>query len=280
LETALEDKHKATTKLIKKHEAALSDEQRKYQALYFHCTAMAKDLRRKETMLDCLKEAEETQKTLCTAQQQLARSTKALAKNHRTKFSTDRHQLVYRSTDDSPEVLHERNLAAERIRAKQAKQERADLTKLSDAVDRLAAKYDRYNLISHTKIHNTRCAPDGLPCIVPRDLMGIWLFAYSEEPSVEEKAMYEFHIQQEVRPPPIFSPNLPRPTVNWTNLNKHCRKNLPDPELFPVYSVPADPTYYLYRSKYKPNNGKDPMTTARIVFGKECGCAVCVPPFG
>jgi hypothetical protein len=90
--------------------------------------------------------------------------------------------------------------------------------------------------------------------------------------------------RQEVRPPPIFSPNLPRPTVNWTNLNKHRRKNLPDPELFPVHSVPADPTYYLDRSKYKPadqhNNGNDPMTTARIVFGKDCGCAVCVPPFG
>ena len=50
---------------------------------------MAKDLRRKDTMLDCLKEADQTQKTLCTAQQQLARSTKALVKNHRTKFTTD-----------------------------------------------------------------------------------------------------------------------------------------------------------------------------------------------
>jgi hypothetical protein len=151
-------------------------------------------------------------------------------------------------------------------------------------VDRLVTKYDRYNMISTTNIHNTRCAPDGLPCIVPRDLMGIWLFADTEEPTVEEKAMYEYHIQLDVRPPPIFSPNLPQPKVNWTNLNKHRRKNLPDPELFPVHSVPANPTYYLDRSKYKPadqlNNGRDPMTTARIMFGKDCGCAVCVPPFG
>ena len=50
-------------------------------------------------MLDCLREADRTQKTLCQAQQQLARSTLALVKNHKTKFTTDRHQVVYRSTD-------------------------------------------------------------------------------------------------------------------------------------------------------------------------------------
>ena len=114
--------------------------------------------------------------------------------------------------------------------------------------------------------------------------MGIWLFADTEEPTQEEMAMYEFHIQQQVRPPPIYSPNVPRPSVNWNTLNKHRRKNLPDPDLFPVQSVPADPNYYLDGSRYKPanqhNNGQDPKTSARIVAGKDCGCAKCVPPFG
>ena len=78
LEIALEDKDHATTKLIKKHEADLHDRQRKYDAMYAHCTALAKDLRRKEALLECLKEADRTQKTLSTAQQQLARSTMPL----------------------------------------------------------------------------------------------------------------------------------------------------------------------------------------------------------
>ena len=105
-----------------------------------------------------------------------------------------------------------------------------------------------------------------------------------EEPTPEEIAMYEFHLQTEVRGPPIYSPTLPKPTVNWSTLNKHKRKNLPDPEMFPVHFVPADPTYYTDRTKYKPadqhNNGEDPMKSARIISGKDCGCAKCVPPFG
>ena len=105
-------------------------------------------------------------KALCAAQQQLARSTKVLAKNHRTKFITGHHNLVYRSTDGSPEVKQEMALAADRIRKEKGVQERASITKLSAAVDRLAVKYDRYNLISHTNIHNTRCDADGLPCTV------------------------------------------------------------------------------------------------------------------
>ena len=208
----------------------------------------------------------------------------ALAKNHRTKFVTDRHQLVYRSTDSTPEVQQELSLANERLRAEKAKQERASMTRLSNTVDQLAKKYDRYNLLTHTNALNTRCDADGLPCIVPRELMGIWLFADTMDPTTEESAMYEFHLNKQIRPPPIYSPNLPRPTVNWANLNKHRRKNLPDPELFAVHSVPADPTYYTDRTKYKPadqhNNGEDPMKSARIISGKDCGCAKCVPPFG
>ena len=272
------------TTLTLQHEEAMAAMQDKYNALYFHCTSMAKDIRRKDTMLDCLKDADRAHRDLCAAQQELARSTMALAKNHRTKFVSDRHQLVYRSTESTPEVKQEMSLANKRLRAEKAKQERASMARLSNTVDQLAKKYDRYNLISHTNVLNTRCDPDGLPCLVPREMMGLWLYADNMEPTVEELAMYEFHLQKEVRGPPIYSPTLPRPTLNWTNLNKHRRKNLPDPEQFPVHSVPLDPTYYLDKTKYKPvemhNNGQDEMTSERIVFGKDCGCAKCVPPFG
>ena len=64
-------------------------------------------------------------------------------------------------------------------------------------------------MISHSNIHNTRCAPDGLPLIVPRDMMGIWLYADTTmDPTKEEAAMYEFHLQLQVRPPPILNQDL------------------------------------------------------------------------
>eukprot|EP00091_Calanus_sinicus_P002229 TRINITY_DN12271_c0_g1_i1.p1 TRINITY_DN12271_c0_g1~~TRINITY_DN12271_c0_g1_i1.p1 ORF type:complete len:108 (+),score=17.78 TRINITY_DN12271_c0_g1_i1:116-439(+) len=70
----------------------------------------------------------------------------------------------------------------------------------------------------------------------------ICLFATDMEPTVEELSMYEFHLQTEVR----------GPLMSIGPTNNHQRKNLPDPEQFPVYSVPADPTFYLDKRNYKP----------------------------
>ena len=86
-------------------------------------------------MLDCLKDANRAHRDLCAAQQQVVRSTMALAKNHRTKFVSSRHQLVYRSTDSTPELQQEMSLANKRLRAEKAKQERASMTRLSNTVD-------------------------------------------------------------------------------------------------------------------------------------------------
>ena len=105
---------------------------------------------------------------------------------------------------------------------------------------------------------------------------------FAEVPTEEEIVQYDRHLEKELHPPPIYSPPLRRPYVNWTTLNKHRRKNLPDPELFPLYSVPADPTYYTDITKYKP---ADKHITALLPGGfiataKQCGCAACLPPFG
>ena len=77
---------------------------------------------------------------------------------------------------------------------------------------------------------------------------------------------------------------MPRPTVNWNTLNKHKRKNLPDPEIFPIHCVPADPNFYQDATKYKPagehkSHDRSGMLPVRI-SKEECGCARCVPPFG
>ena len=124
-------------------------------------------------------------------------------KEKRTKFIDGNFSFYHGKTEPSMKVKQEMSLAAARLRKEKEKQDRADLTKLSNAVDSLALKYDRYNMITVSNIYNTRCDPDGLPCIVPRDMMGLWLFADTmEEPTKEENAMYEFHLQLQVRSPP------------------------------------------------------------------------------
>ena len=272
MENAMDATIKAITSQYKADMSAL---QNKFDAMYHHCQNLSEELQKKDVKLALLKESDRIQKQLSQQQQLLARSTIALYKQHRTRFIMGQHSLVYRLTDTRPEVQQEMTLATQRIRAVQAKKERAAINNLSNTVDLLAKKYDRYNLITETKVLNTRCHADGLPCIIPRELMGIWLFASDTDLTQEEITMYEFHLQKEVRGPPIYSPNLPRPTVNWTNLNKHRRKNLPDPELFPISSAPEDPTYYTNVAMYKPADLHNRLWTP-----KECGCVQCLPHFG
>merc|ERR1719318_1113239 len=217
LAKALADKDEAMG-IISSQQADMEAMEKKFRAMHFNCVNLSKELQKKDEKLDLLKESDRLQQQLSLQQQSLARSTVALYRQHKTRFIMGQHSVVYRPTDSSPVVQQEMTLAAARIRKAKQEQERAEHTRLSAAVDRLALKYDRYNLISTTNIHNTRCATDGLPCIVPRDMMGIWLFADNMEPTQEEIAMYEFHLQKEVRGPPIYSPNLPRPTVNCSLL--------------------------------------------------------------
>ena len=262
--------------LQEQHDEAMAAMQKKFRAMHFHCMNLSREMQKKDKKLDLLRESDRLQKHLSQQQQLLARSTVALYKQHKTRFIMGQHSVVYRPAGNPPVVQQEMDQAAARIRRVKQEQERAEHNKLSDAVDVLARKYDRYNLISTANIHNTRCAPDGLPLIVPRDMMGLWLFANTDmEPTVEERSMYEFHLQTEVRGPPIYSPTMPRPTVNWTNLNKHRRKNLPDPELFPISSAPEDPAYYTNMAMYKPADLHNSSWTT-----KECGCVECLPHFG
>ena len=210
--------------LQKQHEMDLAALQMKFNAMHFNCVNLSQELQRKEEKLTLLRESDRIQKQLSEQQQLLTRSTIALYKQHKTRFIMRQHSVVYRPTDTRPEVQQEMSLAMQRIRAEQVMKERATITNLSNMVDLLAKKYDRYNLITDPKVLNTRCHADGLPCIVPREMMGIWLFASDTEPTQEETAMFEFHLQKQIRGPPIYSPNLPKPTVNWANLNKHRRK--------------------------------------------------------
>ena len=163
-------------------------------------------------------------------------------------------------------------------------EESGQITRMLDSVDKLAKHYSpkhRYHQPNHTNISQPRSTvvPDSL---FNYEMAALWMFA--QDPTEEEMVQYDRHLEQELRPAPISSPPLRRPYVNWTNLNKHRRKNLPDPQLFPVSSVPVDPTYYMDTARYKPADyhtihsycGPVPLRLTK----EECGCVKCVPPFG
>ena len=245
-ETEIFDKDLAISALegtVSDQASTINQMQAKFISIYNHCRDLAMDRQKKMDNITILLRMEEKAKVITVQQQNLTKSLLALKqKEKKTKFIDGSHSFYYGPTEPSLQVKQEMSLAAARIRKEKEEQDRVDHKNLSDAVDRLARKYDRYNMITHTNVHNTRCDPDGLPCIVPREMMGLWLFADKDvEPTKEEMAMYEYSLQLQVRPPPIFSPNLPRPTVNWNTLNMHKRKNLPDPDIFPILSVPSDP---------------------------------------
>ena len=90
----LSSQHKVNMAALDKHEEDMAALQGKYNAVYFLCKNLAMELARKDEMIDLLKEGDAIQQTLCQQQEELTRSTLALVKQHKTKFSTDRHQLV------------------------------------------------------------------------------------------------------------------------------------------------------------------------------------------
>ena len=115
--------------------------QAKFIAMYHHCKNVALDRQKKEDFIALLLSKEEKAKQITLQQQNLTKSLLALKeKKRKTRFIDGDHSLYCEQTEPSPEVQQEMFLAAARIREEKVKQERDDLAKLSDAVDRLARK--------------------------------------------------------------------------------------------------------------------------------------------
>ena len=133
-----------------------------------------------------------------------------------------------------------------------AKQETFKISRMSNIVDTLAAKYSPINsdlrLVQVSPINSfteqgSTCHPDRLPTAVPSVLLGIWTFV--AEPSDEENKRYDRYLRDSLRHPPVHSPRLPIPHVNWRSLNPNQFKNLPQPSAFPVQGCSLDPDLYL-----------------------------------
>eukprot|EP00091_Calanus_sinicus_P002775 TRINITY_DN12880_c0_g1_i1.p1 TRINITY_DN12880_c0_g1~~TRINITY_DN12880_c0_g1_i1.p1 ORF type:complete len:239 (-),score=63.27 TRINITY_DN12880_c0_g1_i1:242-958(-) len=123
------------------------------------------------------------------------------------------------------------------------------ITRIGDTVNSLARRYspDRYPVIDVSK---PVCVtdPTRLPDCVPVEMFALWLHQDDIELTPEEQLRYDRYLEQQVRPPPIHSPHLRKPCVNWTKLNQFQLKNLPAAEAFPLQSCSPDPAFYLKKA--------------------------------
>jgi len=232
-----------------------------------------KTIKNLEKKVKTLSYAQDMSDKILTQQRELTTSLQALAnKQKKSKLISGCQSLVYTTSEPQPVVRDEMGKARARVRMEE---ESASINRLALLVDEIAVKYSRTNrsVSSHptNMLMQQALHPDHLPEIVPREFLGLW--TYVVEPTEVEELSYDVHLQQSVRPPVIHSPPFYRPTVNWSRLNKHHLKNLPEPEFFPVSSVPADPEFYSVKYPKRYNH--------RCIGGKNaCGCVRCDPPFG
>ena len=118
------------------------------------------------------------------------------------------------------------------------------ISQMLDTVDKLDKQYspsDRYHQPNVTNLSQSRSdvIPDSL---FNYELAALWMFA--NVPTEEEIAQYDSNLERELRPPPIYSPRLKKPIVNWARLNSFQFKNLPQPERFPVHGCSHDAKLY------------------------------------
>ena len=75
-------------------------------------------------------------------------------------------------------------------------------------------------------------------------MFAIWLHSHYEDLTEEEKEQFNGFLARMLRPPPIHSPNLPKPYVNWMRLNTNMKRNLPIPMMCPKDGCSQDPNFY------------------------------------
>ena len=127
--------------------------------------------------------------------------------------------------------------------------EAAGVSRMLGTVDRLARHYsppDRYHDPNVSNMSPPRLVtdPEKLPNSVPQEMFAIWLHAHQEDLTPEEVEGFAKYLHLQIRPPPIHSPHLKKPFVNWTKVNPFQYKNLPQPSPFPIQGCSPDPEFY------------------------------------
>jgi hypothetical protein len=130
--------------------------------------------------LDTVKKADRVSKELAIVQQQLAKSSVALVfQQKRTKLVTV-HAVKYVTTKPRPQVLDEMALAEKREWERKRLEQKSEITALVAVVDRIAARYDRYENVStiiNLSESRSDLVPDHLFTWVEKDMIALWLYS-------------------------------------------------------------------------------------------------------
>jgi len=132
------------------------------------------------------------------------------------------------------------------------KQQTDYISRIGGTVDTLAKQYSpaRYTHVSAKSNYPI----EGGPCVL--DVFpALCMFAGEEEPTAEELSKYDALLASQLRPPPIYSPTLRKPNVNWSKLNPFQHKNLPKPSMFPVHGCSDDPEFYEKLLEFRDGSG-------------------------
>jgi len=217
-------------------------------------------IERQQAKLDTMLLADKKLAQMQQQQRQLSSSTLALlSKQQRVKVVTA-HAVAYTTTKPSEAVRKEMRMAHQRLEEKlpapdmkgklqtditryiaphptnpkprqvpstksQAQKEgQAWITNMLEVTNKLITKYavprERRNMAKTKK----------RPSIVPKQFAAIWQLLLKP-------------------PPPLIHVPDPRPSVNWSRLNKNFLKNLPTPHFFAIQGVSQDPSFYTSTAK-------------------------------
>ena len=226
----------------RRHASLLEDE---VDNMHAELVEKDKSLRLALRKLDMVRKADTVSMKLSQAQMQLVRSTLALvAKQKKTKLASP-HSVQYTEFRPRPLVQDEIAMAEKREWERRKEEQKKEINIMVNHVDRIAASFDRYQNVSTIITGSeprSEIVPDHLFSWVVKDMIAMWLF--SVEPTVEEQEKYEKHLEEQTRPDPIRSPDLPKARINWHRLNPNMKRNLPDPVKFALHGCAQNPEFY------------------------------------
>ena len=229
----------------------LATSQSRCQALQGDTSKLAQELVRSEARVAALQLGEDKAQQLCRQQQDLIKSLLAEVQlKKKTKFIQGSRKLQNHRTAPTKPVMAEINKASARLYEEQRQKQKEDVERLISIVDTVSINYsvsaDRYSNKSII-IKNPVVQLEEDICLTEL-LKAICLFA--DETTEQENEEYDIFLNEEMKPPVIYSPELPRPRILWNQLNSNVLKNLPKPEKWPITSCAPDEEFYSATSSF------------------------------
>ena len=264
-------------------ESVVEATNKRFLAMYHHARNLAEEVKKQNLLISALQHIKSIATTLVADHKVVVQSTLALVKKEkRTKFNTA-YTVSHSVTAPQPEVYEQISEASIRLLEEQRRMKREEVAQLAMKVDQLARVYSpaKYDLPNPSNTTKPKVVDDveNLPESVPAELFAIWMCQQGEvELTPAEEQKFAWFMTQQIRPPPIYSPTMKKPRVDWTKVNRWKLRDLPEAHTFPVLSVPQDPDFYktTFVKKYGSVSGEGRCNGTPHA----CGCLHCRPPFG